>query len=275
MRDGRQGKSSRAFCSSRGDQERSSVCLAGAPHQDGKDKEIRLSTASRSLSCLMALLGQGCWGSVQMLVGMHMVWAWGRDPYPQEQRGWCGNGPPWLWPTCCFPACSWGQRWPQPAPARFPNDLSTLRSSGGGSCQPVLLIFPGCCSWWHCVFCKQHKPPEHTEQQKCLGTVNPQKLRNGGLCCSLSTSLNGLASVSFLLIHQQCFSVFAILGTAYTRSARLVRNALGFAPAGQPFLWMAPNVWELLTIGLLLGCSYSSTRQANSLCLWEDRTEPA
>lgn len=55
MRDGRQGKSSRAFCSSRGDQERSSVCLAGAPHQDGKDEEIRLSKASRSLSFLMAL----------------------------------------------------------------------------------------------------------------------------------------------------------------------------------------------------------------------------
>ena len=65
------------------------------------------------------------------------------------------EGLAWQWTTVALTrtllsSLLLGQRWPQPTPARFPNDLSTLRSSGGRSCQPsVLLVFPACCSRWH------------------------------------------------------------------------------------------------------------------------------
>lgn len=144
----------------------------------------------------------------------------------------CGSEPYLL-----LSSLSFRQQWSQPSTPRFPNDFSILSFSGGRCCQPsVLFAFPACCSWWHCVFCKQLKRPWPAEQQECLGMVNPQKLRNGRSgCLPLSSLLNGPASFSFLLIHQQYFSVSDILGSACTCSVNLCRNVLGFAPSRQPF----------------------------------------
>lgn len=178
---------------------------------------------------------------VHMDAGGHAHWwAWDCIPPPHKQRGWRGSGWLWLWPLQ-LSSLLLGQWWLQPTAPWFLRDSSTLRSSGGRSCQPsVLLVFPDCCSWWHCLFCKQHRPLS-TQQQKRLGRVNPQKLRNGGWL--FSASFNWLASISFLLIHQQCSSVFAIFRAAYTCSVRLIKDIFGFAPSGQPFPWMTPSVW--------------------------------
>lgn len=113
-----------------------------------------------------------------------------------------------------------------------------------------------------CVLQTAHKPPWPAEQQECLGMVNPQKLRNGRSgCLPLSALLNGPASLSFLLIHQQYFSVSDILGTACTCSVSLCRNVLGFAPSRQPFCGWPPMAGSFQPSASCLA-ALASTRQA-------------